>query len=79
MPAGVNASSAGHAAVPWDVLTWEPRVHLALFVHLIEGLTPGLYCLVRDEKKVPALRRRMHDDFMWVQPAGCPPTLVCEA
>lgn len=75
MPAGVNASSAGHAAVPWDVLTWEPRVHLALFVHLIEGLTPGLYCLVRDEKKVPALRRRMHDDFMWVQPAGCPPAL----
>jgi nitroreductase len=77
MPAVVADISAavGHSPVPWDVLPWEPRVHLALFVHLVEGLTPGLYCLVRDEAKLPVVRRQMHDDFMWVQPSGCPQSL----
>jgi hypothetical protein len=75
MPKIANASSADDPAVPWDVLSWEPRVHLALFVHLVDGLTPGLYCLVRDAAKLSLLRRQMHDDFMWVQPSGCPQSL----
>ncbi|MGH7909489.1 MAG: SagB/ThcOx family dehydrogenase, partial [Thermodesulfobacteriota bacterium] len=29
--------------LPWDVLPWEPAVHLALFVHRVDGLAPGLY------------------------------------
>jgi len=32
---------------PWDALWWTPRIHLALFVHRVDGVTPGLYVLVR--------------------------------
>ena len=35
------------AGAPWDVLLWEPRVHLLLFVHRVETLAPGLYFLSR--------------------------------
>jgi SagB-type dehydrogenase family enzyme len=28
---------------PWDMLPWEPLVHMALFVHRVVGLPPGLY------------------------------------
>jgi SagB-type dehydrogenase family enzyme len=38
-------------AMPWDVLPWEPAVHLALFVHRVDGLVPGLYLLARDPLK----------------------------
>ena len=75
MPIVADASSMDGATVPWDVLPWEPRVHLALFVHLVDGITPGLYCLVRDAAKLSLLRREMHDDFMWVQPSNCPQSL----
>lgn len=75
MPVMTNASSAEGATVPWDVLSWEPKVHLALFIHLVKGLTPGLYCLVRDAAKLSWLREHMHADFMWVQPSGCPQSL----
>lgn len=75
MPVGADASAAGRSTFPWDALPWEPRVHLALFVHLVDGLVPGLYCLARDPAKLPLLRREMHEDFMWVQPAGCPQSL----
>ncbi|MGE3152125.1 MAG: SagB/ThcOx family dehydrogenase [Nitrospiraceae bacterium] len=74
MPVTTEAAS-GLPAIPWDVLTWEPRVHLGLFVHLVDGLAPGLYCLVRDEAKLSVLRQQMNRDFLWAQPSGCPPSL----
>ena len=36
--------------MPWDVLSCEPAIHLLLFVHRVDGLTPGLYVLVRDRE-----------------------------
>jgi SagB-type dehydrogenase family enzyme len=62
-------------AVPWDVLPWEPAVHLALFVHRVDGLVPGLYLLARDPTKVNALRDATHPHFDWGAPAGCPDDL----
>jgi SagB-type dehydrogenase family enzyme len=57
---------------PWDALPWEPRLHLGIFVHRVDGLTPGLYLLERDaavhERIWPALR----DGFLWKRPPGCP-------
>ena len=29
---------------PWDALWWDARIHLALFVHRVDGVDPGLYC-----------------------------------
>ncbi|MGH8726957.1 MAG: SagB/ThcOx family dehydrogenase [Burkholderiales bacterium] len=61
--------------MPWDVVPWEPAIHLALFVHRVDGLAPGLYMLVRDPAKVPSLRRAMHQEFAWTTPPNCPEDL----
>jgi nitroreductase len=52
-------------AVPWDAIDWPPQVHLALFVHRVEGLTPGLYACVRDEDDADELRGLLRPDFLW--------------
>ena len=62
-------------AMPWDVLPWKPAVHLALFVHRVDGLAPGLYLLARDPLKVDALRNATHPQFEWMRAAGCPDEL----
>jgi len=58
--------------LPWDMLHWEAAIHLALFVHRVDGLAPGLYVLARDPAKVSALRTAMHTQFAWTSPSGCP-------
>lgn len=60
---------------PWDAIAWEPRIHLALFVHRVDGLEPGLYVLVRDPAKLDKLKRAMHQHFDWSTPPGCPADL----
>jgi SagB-type dehydrogenase family enzyme len=35
-------------AAPWNTLWWAPCVHLALFVHRVEDLEPGLYLFLRE-------------------------------
>lgn len=61
--------------MPWDAIAWEPRIHLALFVHRVDGLEPGLYVLVRDPAKLDKLKRAMHEHFDWSEPPGCPADL----
>ena len=56
---------------PWDVLPWEPAIHLALFVHRVDGLAPGLYLLVRDPAKTGALKTAMRRQFAWTSAPGC--------
>jgi SagB-type dehydrogenase family enzyme len=60
---------------PFGALSWQPRIHLLLFVHRVEGLEPGLYCLVRDEAARDPLQAAMHSDFQWSKPTGCPSDL----
>lgn len=57
---------------PFDVLPWEPAVSLALFVHRVDGLPPGLYLLVRDPDHEPDLRSSLKSDFLWQRPEACP-------
>lgn len=52
-----------------------PCVHLALFVHLVEGLAPGLYMLVRRHGALESLRAAMDDSFAWQTPPACPESL----
>ena len=61
--------------MPWDVMAWEPTVHLGLFVHRVDGIAPGLYLLVRDPAKMDRLKRAMHARFEWSTPPGCPADL----
>jgi len=53
------------AGGPFDALWWTPRIHLALFVHRVTDVEPGLYMLVRDETTFEPLRAAAERDFLW--------------
>jgi len=57
------------ASAPWDAVWWSARVHLALFVHRVEGLEPGLYLLPRHPSAIDRLNAAMGRAFLW-EPAG---------
>ncbi len=57
---------------PWDMLPWRPHVHVALFVHRVRGLTPGLYLFERDPAIHAGLRAACRPPFRWSRPVGCP-------
>lgn len=61
--------------MPWDLLCWEPAIHLMLFLHRVEGLAPGLYVLARDAEQLPLLKRSMNPDLEWTPTPGCPSDL----
>jgi SagB-type dehydrogenase family enzyme len=61
--------------MPWDVLPWGPSIHLALFIHRVDGLAPGLYMLARVPAMLGSLRRAMHPQFAWTSPPSCPQDL----
>jgi hypothetical protein len=66
---------ANRRTMPWDAIAWEPRIHLALFVHRVDGLEPGLYVLARNPAKVDKLKRAMRMRFEWSTPPACPADL----
>jgi len=61
--------------MPWDSISWRPRIHIGLFVHRVDGLAPGLYALIRDPDKLELLKNVMHSQFGWYPVPGCPPGL----
>ena len=72
---GHTLPRSGNTMMPWDAIPWRPRIHLALFVHRVDGLEAGLYALPRDPEKVQLLRSAMHKEFAWERPPSCPPGL----
>ncbi|MGQ9491563.1 MAG: SagB/ThcOx family dehydrogenase [Anaerolineae bacterium] len=63
------------AGAPFALLPWPSQVDLALFVHRVRGLEPGLYLLARAPARIDALRAAMRPEFNWAQPADCPADL----
>lgn len=61
--------------VPFLVLPWEPQVHLAIFIHQVEGLEPGLYLLVRDINQLENLQKVIQAEFAWEIVSGIPEEL----
>lgn len=61
--------------MPWDLWPHDPAIHLMIFVHRVEGLTPGLYVLARDRAKLPLIRQSLNPELVWTQPPGCPEEL----
>ncbi|MCH9032964.1 MAG: SagB/ThcOx family dehydrogenase [Planctomycetes bacterium] len=60
---------------PWCALGPPAHVHLGLFVHLVNGLEPGMYFLVRSPGQLATLRESTRAEFTWQKPDGCPKTL----
>lgn len=68
-------SEQSDRTVPWDVWPYEPAVHLMLFVHRIDGLTPGLYFLLRDPAKLSFVQNSMNPELVWSKAPGAPDDL----
>jgi len=67
--------NVSHRPMPWDAIPWDPTIHLALFVHRVVDIPPGLYMLPRDPGKAETLRSAMRRKFSWAPPPRCPPDL----
>ncbi len=50
---------------PWDAIHWAPHVHLVLFIHRVEDLTPGVYAYLRDPAVLAEWKTAMRPEFMW--------------
>ena len=51
--------------VPWDAFELTPRIHLAIFVHRVDDLAPGLYVLMRDRSRQGALQEACRVNLNW--------------
>ncbi len=49
----------------WNALWWSPRIHLAIFVHRVNDVAPGLYLLARDRQALDRLRAACGREFLW--------------
>jgi len=49
----------------FELWRWQPKIHLFIFVHRVEGLTPGLYALPRDNNALEQLQTATLADFDW--------------
>lgn len=56
---------------PWSLLDEAPCVHPVLFVHRVDGLEPGIYCLPRAPAALAELRAAMRPDWLWERVPGC--------
>ncbi|MBT5178859.1 MAG: SagB/ThcOx family dehydrogenase [Rhodospirillaceae bacterium] len=66
-------------AVPWNALPHAPSLSLAIFVHRVDGLPPGLYLLARNTSHAPRLRAACDAEFAWAAVAdGLPLYLLRE-
>jgi SagB-type dehydrogenase family enzyme len=63
---------------PWETLWWPPAIHMALFVHRVDDVAPGLYLLVRKRSALLDLRREMNREFLW-EPEAPDLPLMCLA
>jgi SagB-type dehydrogenase family enzyme len=52
-------------SAPWQAVWWDARIHLAIFVHRVDGMAPGLYLLARDPSAVDRLRVACGREFLW--------------
>jgi nitroreductase len=67
------------AGPPWDAQWWPPCIHLALFVHRVEGVAPGLYVLARAASVVPRLKAAFSQEFAWTPVADGLPLWLLQA
>jgi SagB-type dehydrogenase family enzyme len=52
-------------AAPWNAIWWSARIHLAIFVHRVNGVDPGLYLLARSASSVARLKAACNPTLLW--------------
>lgn len=57
---------------PWSLLPSSPGIHCVIFVHRVEGITPGLYAFARSESGEALLRQQLREQFSWQKVAEAP-------
>ena len=57
---------------PFNLMFAATEIQLILFVHRVEGISPGVYCLIRDPGALDALKTQMDGQFSWKKPETCP-------
>jgi len=57
---------------PLDVLPWQPKIHLVLFVHRVNGFESGLYILLRNEQVLDSIKSELTDKMEWQQMEATP-------
>lgn len=60
---------------PFNALASTAHIHLVIFVHRVDGLAPGLYCLVRDLSQRKALAATFTRFHAWHRVNECPQEL----
>jgi len=64
-----------HVETPFDLFITAARVQLVFFVHRVEGINPGVYCLIRDPDALSELKQLMNEQFIWRKLKTCPEKL----
>ncbi|MES9852880.1 MAG: nitroreductase family protein [Candidatus Thiodiazotropha sp. L084R] len=57
---------------PWKSWPFQSRLHLLLFVHRVDGLTPGLYIFLRSKNVLSQFKESMEQAFAWERVEACP-------
>jgi len=60
-------------AAAFQLWRWPPKIHLFIFVHRVEGLSPGLYALPRHHSALEQLQSATLADFDWQKVAEAIP------
>ena len=61
--------------IPFQSFSWDPQVHLGLFVHRVNDLPAGLYFLLRNKNHLEELKEKFKSKFLWEKPEACPEDL----
>ena len=50
---------------PWNALAFPALVHLAIMMHRVDDLEPGLYVFLRDPAALPGMKQSMRSEWLW--------------
>lgn len=61
----LNHTLARPGVAPFAARIMPPSIHLLLFLHRVEDMTPGIYLLVRRPEQLMAMQAQWRKEFLW--------------
>ena len=56
---------------PFKLFISSTSIQLIFFVHRVDGIKPGVYCLIRDPETLSELKLLMNEEFVWKKIKTC--------